>query len=495
MMGENNNLLNDNPINKVIDLVSETIFAYNIHNDIHNILMNEISGDDNDINLSISDRYERSNKKNENWLVSLPLLAMPLLDCVHLSISIIKIPNSSLNLNANLTTNNSNHLFEFEASVKWLIIAKLVQLLLSFNEYDSLIDDKDIDTWDIFAFIKNILNLIHSTKIGDNISLSMKMVTDIDTTISGTITDCDIIGENNYKSTDKNIDSNVSNNDRERNSFNNILLHWISFIDTTNYSINSLNNGDLIRDLKQQHEFFTNDIINNELLNSYINCIGLDSILSNNNNKSNSNNNNNFEDNNEIFIKDINFDSSNSQSHHHKIFNYIEKWLFKFYKYKFSNSSNDIVNDIIYYRSLYPPIKKPTLITMPNSYTIFHSTLSSICNYEFPCVCMSCGAVLDASGKGHCASHLALCSPDNGLIFLLQDCEMLLFHGTKRCSYFTSPYVDDHGEKLRQFRRKPLYADQKKYEKIVSLWIKHKIAREVYSKRSNSNRIVIFGHY
>jgi hypothetical protein len=72
---------------------------------------------------------------------------------------------------------------------------------------------------------------------------------------------------------------------------------------------------------------------------------------------------------------------------------------------------------------------------------------------------------------------------------------MLLFHGTKRCSYFPSPFIDDHGEKLRQFKRKPLYADLNRYEKIISLWIKHKIAREVYSKRSNSNRIILFGHY
>lgn len=43
---------------------------------------------------------------------------------------------------------------------------------------------------------------------------------------------------------------------------------------------------------------------------------------------------------------------------------------------------------------------------------------------------------------------------------------MLLLYFS-RASYFPAPYVDDHGEKHRQIRGKPLYLDHKRYVKEI----------------------------
>ncbi len=45
--------------------------------------------------------------------------------------------------------------------------------------------------------------------------------------------------------------------------------------------------------------------------------------------------------------------------------------------------------------------------------------------------------------------------------FIFQDCQVLCcYHG--RASYYPAPYVDDHGEKHKHHRGKPLYLDIKR---------------------------------
>lgn len=129
--------------------------------------------------------------------------------------------------------------------------------------------------------------------------------------------------------------------------------------------------------------------------------------------------------------------------------------------------STDDVSRLVRSRVLtasYPrsPEDKPNFVSLPNSYTKLHGMLTSICDYDYPALCMTCGSVIDASGKGLCTTHNADCASGVGIYFLLQDCTVLLLDGL-RGTYYPAPYVDAHGEKHRSFRGKPLFIDAKRY--------------------------------
>jgi len=141
-----------------------------------------------------------------------------------------------------------------------------------------------------------------------------------------------------------------------------------------------------------------------------------------------------------------------------------------------------------------PPRQQPQFITLPNSYTKLHGILTCLCDYEYPALCMTCGSVINASGKGLCTAHHADCAFGVGVYFLLQDCTVLLLDGL-RGTYYPSPYVDKHGEKHRSFRGKPLFIDAKRIKMLSKLWLSHGLPNEVASKRSNSTRVIINGHY
>ena len=68
----------------------------------------------------------------------------------------------------------------------------------------------------------------------------------------------------------------------------------------------------------------------------------------------------------------------------------------------------------------YPFYSSPQLFSMPTSYTQLHSQLTAISGYSFPALCLICGAVMDANGKGKCAAHSINCNKDGGIVFLLQ---------------------------------------------------------------------------
>ena len=68
----------------------------------------------------------------------------------------------------------------------------------------------------------------------------------------------------------------------------------------------------------------------------------------------------------------------------------------------------------------FPFPARPALFPLPSSYTQLHSQLTAMGGYAFPALCLLCGAVLDANGRGKCATHAMICSKDAGVIFLLQ---------------------------------------------------------------------------
>lgn len=143
----------------------------------------------------------------------------------------------------------------------------------------------------------------------------------------------------------------------------------------------------------------------------------------------------------------------------------------------------------------FPRISAPTkLLRLPKAYTQLHADIKAISSFECSAICLFCGAVLDGGGLGRVTRHTTACSGDMGCSFLLQESAILLLHGD-RASYFPSPYVDEHGERQKLSRGKPLYMDERRYEFLEAMWLNHEISREVILKRSVSPRVIIPSHY
>ena len=92
-----------------------------------------------------------------------------------------------------------------------------------------------------------------------------------------------------------------------------------------------------------------------------------------------------------------------------------------------------------------------------------------------PALCLLCGQVENADGKGACTAHAARCGLGTGAFFLLQECLVVLMHGPRAC-YLASPYVDDHGERHGQFRGRPLYLDQTRLQLLRDLTAHHEVS-------------------
>jgi len=142
-----------------------------------------------------------------------------------------------------------------------------------------------------------------------------------------------------------------------------------------------------------------------------------------------------------------------------------------------------------------PHISAPTkLVRLPQSYAQLHSEVKAIASIDFPAICLLCGAVLDGGGVGAVTAHCGKCSGDTGIVFLLHQSMVLLLFGN-RASYFPSPYVDQHGERQRQMRGKPLFNDERRYAILEDLFRGHEVPREIASKRSTLPQIVRLNHY
>ncbi len=142
-------------------------------------------------------------------------------------------------------------------------------------------------------------------------------------------------------------------------------------------------------------------------------------------------------------------------------------------------------------------LNRNVLLKLPHSYTEFHGLIASGAPYDTPVVCLHCGLICDASGKGECTRHASTCNVTNSVFFLIDDCKLLFMH-KGRAVYYLAPYIDEYGERHerdRHFRAKPLYLDSNYYDSVQNLVAKHQIPREVHAKRSLSSRVIILGYY
>ena len=132
----------------------------------------------------------------------------------------------------------------------------------------------------------------------------------------------------------------------------------------------------------------------------------------------------------------------------------------------------------------------PQILHLPKSYTDLYAELSEMCpTCEHIAVCLVCGQVLDAGGKGQCTKHAFECGAGAGIYFLLQECVGIIIHGQKS-AYIHSPYVDHYGE-ASQYRGMPLNLDMNHYRLMKGLWTGHLIREKVIAERS----LVIPGFY
>jgi len=120
--------------------------------------------------------------------------------------------------------------------------------------------------------------------------------------------------------------------------------------------------------------------------------------------------------------------------------------------------------------------------------------LSSLCpGQDQTAICLVCGLVLNASGKGHVTQHASCCGGGSGIFFLMQECKGLVIHNT-RAAYVQSPYVDAHGE-TPQFRGRPLFLDPGRWKIFVDLYKSHGTRMKVVGERRNLRQVIVQGYY
>ena len=149
----------------------------------------------------------------------------------------------------------------------------------------------------------------------------------------------------------------------------------------------------------------------------------------------------------------------------------------------------------------YTPDKNPILTSnrprvsmMPTSYTDLYAELSQLLpDSEQTAVCLVCGEVLNAGGRGECTRHSYKCGAGAGMFFLLQECAGLIMHNGK-AAYIHSPYVDSHGE-TPQYRGRPLNLDLDRYGHLHEVWSGHNIRQQVLAERESSRQIIVDGFY
>ena len=77
-------------------------------------------------------------------------------------------------------------------------------------------------------------------------------------------------------------------------------------------------------------------------------------------------------------------------------------------------------------------VVRPRVAVIPTSYTDLYAELGALLpDSEQTAVCLICGEVLNAGGKGECTRHSYKCGAGAGMFFLLQDCNGLIMHKSK----------------------------------------------------------------
>jgi hypothetical protein len=137
---------------------------------------------------------------------------------------------------------------------------------------------------------------------------------------------------------------------------------------------------------------------------------------------------------------------------------------------------------------------QPQVQMLPTSYTDLYAELGRLCpDYEQTALCLICGTVLNANGKGECTKHSFKCGAGSGIFFLLQECQGLILHHGKAV-YVQSPFVDSHGE-TPQYRGRPLNLDLDRYDLFHELWAGHHIREKVVKERANARQVIITDFY
>lgn len=137
---------------------------------------------------------------------------------------------------------------------------------------------------------------------------------------------------------------------------------------------------------------------------------------------------------------------------------------------------------------------RPRVAMIPTSYTDLYAELGQLLpDSEQTAVCLICGEVLNAGGKGECTRHSYKCGAGAGMFFLLQECAGLIMHGGK-AAYIHSPYVDSHGE-TPQYRGRPLNLDLGRYDHLREVWSGHGVRQQVLAERNGSRQIIVPDFY
>ena len=137
---------------------------------------------------------------------------------------------------------------------------------------------------------------------------------------------------------------------------------------------------------------------------------------------------------------------------------------------------------------------RPRVPMMPTSYTDLYAELSQLLpDSEQTAVCLVCGEVLNAGGRGECTRHSYKCGAGAGMFFLLQECAGLIMHNGK-AAYIHSPYVDSHGE-TPQYRGRPLNLDLDRFGHLHEVWSGHNIRQQVLAERESSRQIIVDNFY
>lgn len=136
----------------------------------------------------------------------------------------------------------------------------------------------------------------------------------------------------------------------------------------------------------------------------------------------------------------------------------------------------------------------PRVLVIPTSYTDLYAELGTLMpDCEQTAVCLICGEVLNASGKGECTQHSYKCGAGAGMFFLLQECSGLIMH-KKNAAYIHSPYVDSHGE-TPQYRGRPLNLDLDRYELLREVWFSHGVRQKVVAERVSARQVILPDFY
>ena len=137
---------------------------------------------------------------------------------------------------------------------------------------------------------------------------------------------------------------------------------------------------------------------------------------------------------------------------------------------------------------------RPRLAVIPTSYTDLYAELGQLLpDSEQTAVCLICGEVLNAGGKGECTRHSYKCGAGTGMFFLLQECAGLIMHNGK-AAYIHSPYVDSHGE-TPQYRGRPLNLDLDRFDHLHEVWSGHAVRQQVLAERGSSRQIIVPDFY